>query len=82
MSTHKNGARICAPQKAAKLWHAGLYIRLSKEDELAEESNSISSQREILREHLKQHPDIVEYDCYIDDGWSGTNFHRNARQEP
>ena len=53
-----------------------LYIRLSKEDELAGESNSITSQREILREHIRQHPDIVEYGCYIDDGWTGTNFDR------
>ena len=76
MSAHNYGASVYAPEKAPKLWRAALYIRLSKEDELAGESNSISSQREILREHLKQHPDIVEYDCYIDDGWTGTNFDR------
>lgn len=57
-------------------WKAGLYIRLSREDEQCGESNSITSQREILREYLKQHSDIEEYDCYIDDGWTGTNFER------
>ena len=65
-----------APRPLQKIWQAALYIRLSKEDELAGESNSITSQREILREHIRQHPDIVEYGCYIDDGWTGTNFDR------
>ena len=67
---------MAAPAHPQKVWHAALYIRLSKEDELAGESNSVTSQREILREHIKQHPDIVEYDCYVDDGWTGTNFDR------
>ena len=57
-------------------WHAALYIRLSKEDELKGESNSVTAQREILREYVKQKPEIEEYDVYIDDGWSGTDFDR------
>ena len=72
----KNTAYQPTQKRSQKTWQAALYIRLSKEDELAGESNSVTSQREILREHLKQHPDIVEYDCYIDDGWTGTNFDR------
>ncbi|MBQ8905078.1 MAG: recombinase family protein [Ruminococcus sp.] len=59
-------------------WRAALYIRLSKEDGDKAESNSITSQREILGEYLKMHPEIVLYDHYIDDGWSGTNFDRPA----
>ncbi len=57
-------------------WSAALYVRLSKEDELKGESNSISAQREILREYVRQAPDIIVYDFYVDDGWSGTNFDR------
>lgn len=57
-------------------WRAALYIRLSKEDGDKGESNSVTSQREILKEYLKLHPDIEHYDTYIDDGWSGTNFDR------
>ena len=64
------------PVTPIRTWSAGLYIRLSREDELKGESNSVSSQREILREYIKQHPDICEYDCYVDDGWTGTNFDR------
>lgn len=61
------------PQRKS-IWQAALYIRLSKEDGDKQESYSVTSQREILKEYLKQHPDIDFYDFYIDDGWSGTNF--------
>lgn len=60
----------------AALWRAALYIRLSKDDGDKQESNSVTYQREILKEHLKLHPDMEIYDIYIDDGWSGTNFDR------
>lgn len=59
-----------------KIWSAALYIRLSREDELVGESNSVSAQREILREFVAQQPDIEIYDFYVDDGWTGTNFDR------
>ena len=62
--------------QGAKPWKAALYIRLSREDGDKVESNSITSQREILKEYLKLHPDIELHDFYIDDGWSGTNFDR------
>ena len=62
------------------LWKAALYIRLSRDDGDKMESNSITSQREILKEWLKLHPDIALYDFYIDDGWSGTDFNRPGFQ--
>lgn len=67
------------PQRK-NIWQAALYIRLSKEDGDKSESYSVTSQREILKEYLKQHPDIDFYDFYIDDGWSGTNFNRPGFQ--
>ena len=60
--------------QALIMWKAAIYIRLSKDDGDKQESNSVTNQREILKEHLKLHPDIELYDIYIDDGWSGTNF--------
>lgn len=62
--------------QVAKPWKAALYIRLSREDGDKVESNSITSQREILKEFLKLHPDIEFHDYYVDDGWSGTSFDR------
>ena len=54
---------------------AGLYMRLSKDDEGSSESSSISTQRNILREFAKAH-NITVGDEYIDDGYSGTNYDR------
>ena len=68
------------PLSALCPWRAALYIRLSRDDGDKLESNSVTNQREILREHLKLHPDILLYDTYIDDGWSGTNFNRPGFQ--
>ena len=61
-----------------KSWQAALYIRLSKEDlnKNKTESESISNQREILKEYLKLHPDILHVDTFVDDGYSGTDFDR------
>ena len=64
------------PREPVQAWSAALYIRLSKEDGDKAESYSVTSQREILKEYLKLHPDIEFHDVYIDDGWSGTNFDR------
>ena len=61
-------------------WRAALYIRLSRDDGDKLESNSVTYQREILKEHLKLRPDITIHDTYIDDGWSGTNFDRPGFQ--
>ncbi len=62
------------------IYDAGLYLRLSKDDGDEEngkiESNSISSQRELLRDFVKNQPDIQIFDIYVDDGYSGTNFDR------
>ena len=69
-----------APIRPIFLWKAALYIRLSRDDGDKTESNSITSQREILKEWLKLHPDIEVYDFYVDDGWSGTDFNRPGFQ--
>lgn len=62
------------------LWNAGLYIRLSKEDGDKPESESVATQKSILRRFINEHPEINFYDYYIDDGWSGTDFERPAFQ--
>ncbi len=55
-----------------------LYIRLSKEDGDKDESDSVASQKEILKEFLKLHPELEFYDFYIDDGCTGTDFDRTG----
>lgn len=58
-----------------KNYIAGLYLRLSKEDENDGESTSIGTQRGILLDFCKQRGYEV-FDTYIDDGYSGMNFLR------
>lgn len=54
---------------------AGIYLRLSKDDEKAGESLSIENQRLILQKFVKEQGfELV--DEYIDDGYSGTTFDR------
>jgi len=38
------------------------------------ESNSIGNQRELIRAFIHGQQDIELYDCYVDDGFSGSNF--------
>ena len=52
-----------------------LYARLSKDDDLVGDSNSIVHQKEILAKYAKEHG-FTNIEFYIDDGFSGTNFNR------
>lgn len=54
---------------------AGLYMRLSQEDERTGESLSIENQRHILRKYAEEQGFEI-YGEYIDDGISGTTFQR------
>ena len=62
-----------------KIYHAAIYVRLSKEDgDVASnkkaESNSISNQKSLVKEFLKNKDDILIVKEYVDDGYSGSNF--------
>ena len=68
-----------------KIYHAAIYVRLSKEDGAVAshekaESNSIANQKSLIREFLKSKNDIVIEQEYVDDGFSGSNFERPAFQ--
>ena len=56
-----------------------LYPRLSHEDELQGESNSISNQKRILEAYAKQNG-FTNLRWYTDDGFSGANFQRPGFQ--
>lgn len=62
----------------------GLYLRLSDEDDREfQESNSITSQREILKNYVRNHREFADYNTveFCDDGYSGTNFARPGVQK-
>ncbi len=66
--------------QAQKIWNTTLYLRLSRDDGDKEESNSITGQRELLRDYLTQHPELREYAIRVDDGFSGSTFERPSFQ--
>lgn len=72
-------------KRLKKTWVVAKYIRLSKEDEdVKDESNSVTSQNTILDEFVdkkqNENEEFVVYDTYVDDGYSGTDFDRPAFQ--
>ena len=57
-------------------FNAAGYIRLSKEDRIKDESNSVTNQKLIITSYIKKNEDLELFDFYIDDGYSGTTFDR------
>ncbi len=57
-----------------------LYCRLSQEDALDGDSNSIINQKAILSKYAHDN-NYPSPQFYIDDGWSGTNFERPSFKE-
>ena len=62
--------------KEQQEYRAGIYTRISADDGVTDrESNSITTQKQILTRYANEHGfRVVEYDA--DDGYSGTNFNR------
>lgn len=64
-----------------KIYHAAIYLRLSQEDgdisvSDKNESNSISTQRDLIHAYLQKQADILYETEFCDDGYTGTNFDR------
>jgi len=56
-------------------YKAAIYLRLSRDEDTKQESNSITNQRQILTNYANQQGyNIV--DEYVDDGVSGVSFDR------
>ena len=54
-----------------------IYCRLSRDDDLAGDSNSIIHQKDMLTRYARER-NFPNVSVYSDDGWSGTNFERPA----
>lgn len=61
--------------KQLQNYNTALYLRLSRDDELQGESSSITSQRQLLTQYVKERGWSIVGE-YIDDGYSGTNYDR------
>lgn len=64
-----------------KVWNACGYVRLSREDGDREESNSVTGQKDLIRDFFARNPDLRECGMKVDDGFTGSNFQRPAFQE-
>ncbi len=62
--------------KKAELFYTAVYIRLSREDGDKEESDSVGNQRKLLTEYVSKMENLIVYDVYVDDGYTGTSFNR------
>ncbi len=57
-----------------------LYCRLSRDDGVEGESNSIQNQKKMLKQHAKEQG-LDNTRFYVDDGYTGTNFDRPGFQK-
>ncbi len=62
------------------IYNAAMYVRLSKDDGDKAESDSISNQKELIKDFLKSKPEINLCSERVDDGFSGVNFDRPGFQ--
>ncbi len=66
-------------------FYAAAYLRLSKEDAVVAdakkaESDSISNQKSLIKNFVKDYPNIKIAEYYVDDGYTGVVFERPAFQ--
>ena len=66
--------------KSTRTWRACGYVRLSHEDGDKEESNSVTGQKNLIRDYFSRHPELSECGMAVDDGFSGSSFERPAFQ--
>ena len=64
-----------------QVWNTYGYVRLSHEDGDKEESNSVTGQKDLIRDYLSRNPELRECGMKVDDGYTGSNFDRPAFQE-
>ena len=65
----------------AQVWNTCGYVRLSREDGDKEESNSVTGQKDLIRDYLSRRPELRDCGMMVDDGFSGSNFQRPGFQK-
>lgn len=69
------GKKKCSLNNVKK-WYVGIYVRRSFDDNEDNESNTIVNQKEMLSSFVDGNKDMIVFDYYTDDGYTGTNFNR------
>ncbi len=67
-------------KKKEQVGITALYCRLSRDDGMEGDSNSVMNQKRLLQKYAKEnHLENPHY--YVDDGYTGTNFNRPGFQK-
>ena len=74
--SRKKGIESSNPAKDAGIFHTGIYLRLSVEDNGKKDADSMENQKNLLMEYISARPYLVLTDIYIDNGFTGTDFER------
>ena len=74
----KLGKEVILMSNTKRTGQTALYERLSRDDELQGESNSIINQKQLLESYAKRNGFVNIYH-YTDDGVSGTTFDRDEK---
>ena len=64
-----------------KKWVLGMYRRLSADEKVDGESNSVANQKKLIEYYLADKPELKIYKYYEDDGYTGTDFNRPGSKE-
>lgn len=81
MARKSRKSQTAAPVCDTSLYiRTALYIRLSVEDN-KKRGHSIENQKLVLENFLAGRPEFVVYNTYVDNGATGTNFHRPGFQQ-
>jgi DNA invertase Pin-like site-specific DNA recombinase len=69
-----------AAHTRGKAYAIAMYLRISKDDDARDESNSIGNQRDMIRDYVKSRSEFENADIaeYVDDGKSGESTARNG----
>lgn len=65
---------------ASRIWRTALYVRLSVEDN-GKDADSIENQIALLESYVFGCPDLSTAGLFVDNGYTGTNFHRPQFQQ-
>lgn len=74
--SRKRGIEKAEGFKEAGIYHTGIYLRLSVEDNGKKDADSMENQKNLLMEYVSARPYLMLTDIYMDNGFTGTDFER------
>jgi Site-specific recombinases, DNA invertase Pin homologs len=74
--SRKRGTEKVEGFKEAGIYHTGIYLRLSVEDNGKKDADSMENQKNLLMEYVSARPYLMLTDIYMDNGFTGTDFER------